>query len=102
MRIFRLSCSYGNRLGATVSKGSRDKDRSEAADAIDERCVAHIPVFRPDVLVISVTSTVNGYAQDDEDDYGDDLEKRQPVFHLTVRTYGDDVEADQYEEEDQT
>lgn len=55
------------RWGDILCKGSCDKYGCKAANSTDEGCMALVPVFAADVLVVFISTTVNSNAKNNED-----------------------------------
>lgn len=55
------------RWGYILCEGGCDEYRCKAADSTNEGCIAFVPIFAADVLVVCISTAVDGNTKDDED-----------------------------------
>lgn len=53
--------------GYILCEGGCDEYRCKAADSTNEGCIAFVPIFAADILVVCISTAVHGNTKDDED-----------------------------------
>lgn len=68
------------KMKGRACKAGGDKYSCKARETVDKGCAGDGPVMGTDEGMVCVYTDVDQYAEDDKEDDGDDLEKREPVF----------------------
>jgi hypothetical protein len=75
-------CWARHYLNTLTSERCGHKNRCKATDTTDKWRITLVPELATNILVICVASGVDYNPEDDENDYGDDFEKTQPILKL--------------------